>query len=226
MAATRGGGRTGPPLARDRAARNRRWSAAILAAAAVHAIVALGLILTPVATPPREPAAIDISLFAPVDPVQADAAPAPPKPSTQAPAIHRPPTLQPSSVEPSPVGPQSAPPASPPTAAAVDRQAEGGPRFSGAQPTLKLDCIDRGPAAGASGYGKEPCLTRRYTTPQGQGGAYAGRVDPAWEAAARSQQSKRQPLPAPQPQARGCPGGNLGLGCSDDALVFTTKKAF
>jgi hypothetical protein len=202
----------------------RRWIAAGLVSLAAHALVFLGLSMTPREGPPAPTPPVLITLERLERPTPPKARPttssAPPNPRPNPFRLHQPPAA-PTAVSNSGLSPgaSSAPPAPGAPSAAPPQQAA-------TVPPLKLDCLHLGPAARTGVFGREDCEARRYQKLANGDGGYAIPENPEWEAQISRQQSKHRPLPPEKPSRNDCANSNLGLGCTDGMLVPLVKRKF
>ncbi|HET9159155.1 MAG TPA: hypothetical protein VFN88_00955, partial [Caulobacteraceae bacterium] len=95
-----------------------------------------------------------------------------------------------------------------------------------ANPKLKLDCLHMGPRARTGVYGREDCEVQKFAKVPGSNEVFKPPVNAAWDAQIAKQMRIHEPLPRGQEPRMDCPGANLGLGCSDEALSYSTKRKF
>jgi hypothetical protein len=202
----------------------RRWIAAGLVSLGAHALVFLGLSLTPRDGPPAPSPPVLITLERLERPPTATRpAPAPTRSSPGPLQLHQP--SAPSTSIPS-SGLGAGAPSAPTASGASGSPSTGPPQPAAAVPPLKLDCLHLGPAARAGVFGREDCEARRYYKPDEGAGGYAVPANPEWEAALARQQSKHRPLPPEKPFRNTCANSNLGLGCPDETLWTLGKRKF
>jgi hypothetical protein len=205
----------------DRRNLRRRWITAAVVSLAAHGLVFLGLSLTPREGPPAPALPVFITLERLQPQKTVKPTPSPARAASERLQLHQPPA-QPASVAPSGLTP--APPA--PSSAARVPVAPGPPQQATAAPPLKLDCMDLGPAARASAFGREDCQQRRFPKLAKGDGTYEVPDNPQWEAQIARQQSVHRPLPPEKPFKNDCANSNLGLGCTEGMLWSLGKKKF
>jgi hypothetical protein len=203
--------------------RQRRWLAAGIVSAAVHIGVFLGLALTtPRGGMRAEPPVFEVSLE------RSHAVPPEPKvAANQRPApsplqVHQPPAVAPSA----PSSGLAAPPPGPaPARPAAIANAPPAPPA----PKLKLDCLHLGPTARKGGAASQDCEVQKLAKIPGSSRTdpvFATAANPAWDAEVAERMRKHQALPREQPNSIDCPNSNLGLGCTDEALIPLVKQKF